>query len=47
MHFTTSLLSGLGLFAHLGTAGYTLQNDYGNDMDFFNGFNFFTVSLHG
>lgn len=42
MHFTTTLLSGLGLFAHLSAAGYTLQDDYGTDDSFFNGFDFFT-----
>lgn len=46
MHFTTTLLSGLGLFAHLSAAGYTLQDDYGTDDSFFNGFDFFTVRLH-
>ena len=42
MHFTTTVLSGLGLFAHLSTAGYTLQADYGTDDSFFNGFDFYT-----
>ncbi|KAJ5309467.1 uncharacterized protein N7443_001928 [Penicillium atrosanguineum] len=42
MHLTTTVLSGLGLFAHLSAAGYTLQADYGNDDSFFNGFDFYT-----
>lgn len=45
MHFTTTLLSGLGLCAHLSAAGYTLQDDYGTDDSFFDKFNFFTVRL--
>ncbi|KAJ6119251.1 hypothetical protein N7523_003531 [Penicillium sp. IBT 18751x] len=42
MHFTTTVLSGLGLFAHLSAAGYTLHADYGTDDSFFNGFDFYT-----
>jgi len=45
MHFAATLLSGLGLFAHLSTAIYTLQDDYGTNGSFFDEFNFFTVSL--
>ncbi|OQD73046.1 hypothetical protein PENDEC_c017G05308 [Penicillium decumbens] len=42
MHFAATLLSGLGLFAHLSTAIYTLQDDYGTNGSFFDEFNFFT-----
>jgi hypothetical protein len=42
MHFTTTVLSGLGLFAHLSAAGYTLQTDYGTDDSFFDAFDFYT-----
>lgn len=38
-----STLPALGLFAHLSTAAYTLQDDYGTTDAFFDKFDFYTV----
>lgn len=43
MHVLSTLISGLGLFAHLIAAGYTLQDDYGTTDSFFDKFDFYTV----
>jgi hypothetical protein len=43
MHVFSTLISGLGLFAHLIAAGYTLQDDYGTTDSFFDKFDFYTV----
>lgn len=45
MHVHSTLIPALGLFAHLGTAAYTLKDDYlgGNPESFFEKFDFFTV----
>lgn len=42
---STTLLSGLAALAQLGSAAYVLSDDYGNGMDFFSKFTFFTVSF--
>lgn len=34
---------GMGLFAHLSAAAYTLQDDYNNTSSFFDMFDFYTV----
>ncbi|KAL1980751.1 hypothetical protein VTN96DRAFT_3558 [Rasamsonia emersonii] len=41
---STTLLSGLAALAQLGTASYVLSDDYGNGMDFFSKWTFFTGS---
>lgn len=43
MHVYSTLIPALGLFAHLGTAAYTLKDDYGTTDSFFDKFDFFTV----
>lgn len=43
MHVLSTVLSGLGLFAHLSAAAYTLQDDYGHNGSFFDMFDFYTV----
>lgn len=43
MHISSTIIAGLGLFAQLSTAVYTLQDDYGRNGSFFDSFNFYTV----
>ncbi|KAJ5688633.1 hypothetical protein N7462_003025 [Penicillium macrosclerotiorum] len=44
MHALSTLLPTLGLFAHLGSAAYSLVDDYGNTDSFFDKFDFYTSS---
>jgi hypothetical protein len=39
----STLIPAVGLFAHLATAAYKLQDDYGTSDTFFDNFDFFTV----
>lgn len=43
MHIFSTLIPAVGLFAHLATAAYKLQDDYGTSDMFFDNFDFFTV----
>jgi hypothetical protein len=43
MHIFSTLIPAVGLFAHLATAAYKLQDDYGTSDMFFGNFDFFTV----
>lgn len=46
MRYSTGIvLPVAALFAKLSTAGYVLQDDYGNSASFFDKFQFFTVSI--
>ncbi|KAJ5157008.1 uncharacterized protein N7482_008108 [Penicillium canariense] len=44
MHVLSTLIPSLGLLAHLSTAAYTLQDDYGTTDSFFDNFDFYTDS---
>lgn len=39
----SALIPAVGLFVHLVTAAYKLQDDYGTSHTFFDNFDFFTV----
>ncbi|KAJ5251267.1 CAZyme family GH16 [Penicillium chrysogenum] len=44
MHIFSTLIPAVGLFAHLATAAYKLQDDYGTSDMFFDNFDFFTAT---